>query len=370
MSAATASISTSAIAHNVGVFRDLIGDSRLCAVVKADGYGHGAVAVANAALDAGAAWLAVATANEAVELAEVAESRMAPVLVLSERPKSELRQCWAELPSTIRFVVASLGGARTIDSLADAPVPVHMKVDTGMHRMGIDPGGVVSLAELIESLPSLVLEGVCTHLAVADEPGNEFTSEQAARFDETLADLDAHGRVVPIVHMANSAATITRPDTHRDMVRLGIAMYGTPPSLALNGVVDLHPALRLSAEVTAVRMVGGSESVSYGRHWFAEDETRVATLPIGYADGIRRNSADARVEVLIRGCRFPIVGAVTMDQTMVAVDDSVEVGDEVVLIGTQGSSSISAEEIAERLGTISYEVLVSLGNRIARRVVE
>lgn len=370
MSATTASISISALAHNVGVFRDLVGTSRVCAVVKANGYGHGAIAVANAALDAGATWLAVATAHEAVELAGVTELRDVPVLVLAERPISELQQCWADLPSTIRLMVASPAGAHAIDSLASEPVPVHIKIDTGMHRMGVDPSDAVSLAGVVESLPGLILEGVCTHLAVADEPTNPFTSIQVARFDEALADLGAHGHVAPIVHMANSAAAMTRPDTHRDMIRLGIAMYGAAPSSELSDLVDLRPAMRLSAAVTAVRTVNESESVSYGRRWFAGEATRVATLPVGYADGVRRSSAEAGIEVLIGGHRCPIVGAVTMDQMMVAVDESVSVGDEAVLIGSQGSATISAEEIADRLDTIAYEVFVSLGRRIARRVVE
>ncbi len=367
MTTATAHIDLSAVAHNVSVFRDLVGPARVCAVVKADGYGHGADEVARTAVAAGASWLAVATVAEATELAGAADPLDVPILVLSERPESELRGRWTDLPPTTRLTIASEAGARLVDSLATEPIPVHLKVDTGMHRMGVGPSAAVSLADLVAELPGLTLEGVCTHLAVADEPVNPFTATQIQRFDEVLADLEAVGHHPEIVHVANSAAAMTRPETHHDMIRLGIAMYGVAPSAGLDGVVDLRPVLRLTAVVTAVRTVDTGESVSYGRRWFADTPTRIATVPIGYADGIRRSSAAAGVEVLIGGRRCPMVGVVTMDQTMVVVDDTVAVGDEVVLIGDQGSESITAAEVAARLDTIGYEVLVALGRRIARR---
>lgn len=367
MTTATAYVDLSAVAHNVSVFRDLVGSAAVCAVVKADGYGHGANEVARAAVEAGASWLAVATVAEAAELAGVVDRHDVPILVLSERPESELRGRWADLPPTTRLVIASEAGARLIDSLATRPVPVHLKVDTGMHRMGIEPSSAVALADLVAELPRLTLEGVCTHLAVADEPANPFTITQIRRFDEVLVELKVAGHHPAIIHVANSAAAMTRPETHHDMIRLGIAMYGVAPSRGLNAVADLRPVLRLVAEVAAVRTVDAGESVSYGRRWFADAPTRIATLAIGYADGIRRSSARAGVEVLIGGQRCPMVGVVTMDQTTVAVDDTVVVGDEVVLIGDQGSESITAAEVADRLDTIGYEVLVALGPRIARR---
>jgi len=371
VSATTAKIDLSALAHNVSAVRDLVTPAMVCAVVKADGYGHGAADVAAAAIDAGASWLGVATAAEAVELGDPfdAGGRQVPILVLSEQPESELRRLWPRLPREVRLVVASLAGARLVDSLASRPVPVHMMVDTGMHRMGVEPAEAIALADLLASAPNLIFEGALTHLAVADEPGNSFTGTQIAQFDAVLAQLAAAGHRPGIVHMANSAAAMTRTDSHRDMIRLGIAMYGVAPSAAQHGLVDLHPVMGLSSEVSAVRTVEALEGVSYGRRWVAEAPTRIATVPIGYADGIRRASAAAGVEVLIGGCRRPIVGVVTMDQLMVAVDETVSVGDEVVLIGGQGAHAVTASEIAERLDTISYEVLVALGARISRRVV-
>jgi len=366
----TAHIDIAALAHNVAMIRDLVGDSRVCAVVKADGYGHGAIGVAGVAIEAGVSWLAVATAPEAVELAAVADPEGVAVLILSERPESELAVAWARLPVGTRFVVATEGGVRMLNSLA-APgrtMPVHIKVDTGMHRVGVDPVDAPALADLVGSLPSLQLEGVCSHLAVADEPSNEFTDVQLRRFDRVLADLSSSGHHPPIIHLANSAGALALPATHHDMVRLGIAMYGVAPSAMVESS-GLRPAMRVTSEVSAVRLVEAGESVSYGRRWCAEGPTMVATVPVGYADGIRRDSGMAGVEMLVGGLRRPIIGAVTMDQTMLMVDDSVAVGDEVTVIGSQGSEEISVAEIAERLGTIPYEVLVSVGARIARRMV-
>ncbi len=371
MTGASARIDLSAIRHNVALFAGMATGARICAVVKADGYGHGAAAVAGAAVEAGATWLAVATIEEAIEIAQSDIAGDVPVMILSERPAAELRSGWSELPGSKRLMVASEWGARLIDSLADDPVPVHIKVDTGMHRVGVAPGDAVALAGLISSLPGLVLEGVCTHFAVADDPDDPFTDIQVQRFDSVLADLAAAGHHLEIVHMANSAAAITRPDTHRDLVRLGISMYGAAALRTRRSPVEVRPAMSLTSSITALHGIEAGESVSYGRRWFAETATTIATLPLGYADGISRSSAATGVEVLIGGRRCPMVGVVTMDQTMVVVGDTslADVGDEVVLIGRQGDQEITVDEIAGRLGTIGYEVLVGLGHRMSRTVV-
>lgn len=369
MTGASARIDLSAIRHNVALFADMVADARICAVVKADGYGHGAAAVAGAAVEAGATWLAVATIEEAIEIAcsDVADD--VPLMILSERPALELRSGWSELPKSKRLMVASEWGARLIDSLADDPVPVHIKVDTGMHRVGVAPGGAVALADLVSSLPGLVLEGVCTHFAVADDPGDPFTDVQIQRFDSVVTDLAAAGHHPEIVHMANSAATITRPDTHHNLVRLGISMYGAAALKASRSPVAVRPAMSLTSSITSLHGIEAGESVSYGRKWFADTATTIATFPLGYADGVSRSSAAAGIEVLVGGRRCPMVGVVTMDQTMVVVDDDTLLGDEVVLIGGQGDQEITVDEIARRLGTIGYEVLVGLGRRITRTVV-
>ncbi|MYH00851.1 MAG: alanine racemase [Acidimicrobiaceae bacterium] len=362
-----------AIESNARRLSELAGGAALCAVVKADGYGHGGLTAARAALAGGASWLAVATVDEALEVVEGTDSD-APVLMLSEVAPSLAAEAAAVCPERVRFTVASGAGVRALASSGGAEHAVHLKVDTGMHRMGAVPGELGAVAgALLEAGSTLHIEGVWTHLAVADAPDDPFTAEQLRRFDEALATLRGYGLRTGVVHAANSAGLLAHADARRDLVRAGIAVYGVPPSPELDGVVPLEPAMELVSRVTAVRTVAPGESVSYGRHWWAAEPTRVATVAIGYADGIRRSSGPAGVEVLVRGRRCPIVGVVTMDQLMVAIDpaisDQVIPGDEVVLIGRQGAEEITATEIARRLGTIAYEVLTSVSARVPRVVI-
>ena len=369
-------VRSAAIEANVRRLAERAGSAGLCAVVKADGYGHGAVTAARAALAGGASWLGVATIPEALEVAEAAEmaGSDALVLVLSEVAPGLAAGARVSCPGRVRFTVASAAG---IEALATAPGParaVHLKVDTGMHRMGALPTELEAVSGALRAAGErLRLEGVWTHLAIADVPNDPFTAEQVARFDGALAALRRDGLPTGIVHAANSAGLLAHPDARRDMVRAGIAIYGVPPSPELEGAIELEPALELVSRVTAVRTVAAGETVSYGRHWRADQPTRVATVALGYADGVRRDSGSAGVEVLVRGRRCPIVGAVTMDQLMVDLDPAIAgeatVGDEVVLIGRQGSDEVTATEVALRLGTIAYEVLTSISSRVPRAVV-
>ena len=400
-----------AIEANAARLAALASDAAFCAVVKAGGYGHGAVTAAAAARAGGASWLAVATAAEAAELA-AAIGGNPPVLVLSELDPDDAAQAAAELPDQVRFTVATPAGVEALtarrgpanpspeaelpvgsrdpagarpeaeaptarpDSKVRQPRRVHLKIDTGMHRMGADPGDLAPVADAMAQAAAagaVRLEGVWTHLAVADDLADEFTAVQLTRFEAALAELDRLGALdaaAPVLtHAANSAGLLAHPRSHREMVRAGIALYGVAPAPALAGRVRLEPALDLVSRVTAVRSVAAGESVSYGRSWYAAEPVRVATVPVGYADGIRRHSGAAGVEVLVRGRRRRILGTVTMDQLMVAVDAEVAVGDEVVLIGAQGSEKVTVDEVAERLGTIAYEVLVGLGPRLPRVTV-
>ena len=364
-----------AIEANVRRLAGRAGGAAVCAVVKANGYGHGAVASARAALAGGASWLAVATIPEALEAAEAAESvgSDAPVLILSEVTPQLAASVLGRCPDQVRFTVASAAG---IEALMAAPGParaVHLKVDTGMHRMGALPTELEAVTGALRAAGArLRLEGVWTHLAIADAPDDPFTAEQLARFDRALAAMRRDGLPTGVVHAANSAGLLAHPDARRDLVRVGIAIYGVPPSPELERSIDLQPALEFVSRTIAVRTVAEGETVSYGRQWRAGQPTRVATVAIGYADGIRRDSGTAGVEVLVRGRRCPIVGAVTMDQLMVALDpdiaDETVTGDEVVLIGRQGTEEITATEIAQRLGTIAYEVLTSISARVPRVV--
>lgn len=368
-----ARVRPSAIEANVRRLVERAGGAAVCAVVKADGYGHGAAASARAALAGGASWLAVATVSEALEVAEVAREAGsdAPVLVLSEVAPHLAAEAAAQCPKQVRFTVASAEGIRALTAPARPDNAVHLKVDTGMHRMGALPAEFEAVAEALREAGSgLHVEGVWTHLAVADAPDDSFTAEQLKRFDRALTALRGLGVPTGVVHAANSAGLLAHPDARRDLVRAGIAIYGVPPSPDLDGLVELEPALDLVSRVTAVRTVAPGESVSYGRYWRADRPTRVATVAIGYADGVRRDSGNAGVEVLLRGRRCPIVGAVTMDQLMVALGPAIAeeatVGDEVVLIGRQGGTEITATEVAQRLDTIAYEVLTSISARVPR----
>jgi alanine racemase len=365
MARAWADVSLSAIAANVETLRSVSAPAEVCAVVKADGYGHGAVPVARAAVEAGAAWLAVAHVTEATALR--AAGIAGPILLLSEPRASDVDEALAAgvvvtayTETLIRRLAAPRGGP---------PVPVHLKVDTGMHRVGARPGDIVRLAELVKAEPHLSLEGLWTHCATADQPDDPFTVLQLERFDAAVAAVEAAGIEVPLRHAANSAATITHPASRYDLVRCGIAVYGIPPAPSLVDCLALEPAVRLATEVAFVKPVAAGEGVSYGLLHTIEEDTTVATLPIGYADGVLRRLGLEGQEVLIGGRRCPMIGVVTMDQVLVDLgpDSDVQVGDEAVLLGSQGGQRISPDEWAARLDTIAYEVVCALGTRVERR---
>jgi alanine racemase len=357
-----ADIDLDAIRHNVKTIRATV-DTPVCAVVKANAYGHGAVEVAVAAREAGATWLAVSSLPEAIELAEVAQG--SPILVLGERPVDEMQRFGQHLPTGTRLTVGSAAGAEKVAAL-ERSFPVHLKVDTGMHRMGVRPAEVAAIVQMIIDA-GLELEGIWTHFAISDEPGDPFTAEQLNLFDEALDLARAAGAVPAIIHTANSAGALLHPSSRRDLVRVGLAMYGVHPAPETESEIDLRPVLELRTVVNSIRSVPKGATVSYGRRWVAHRDTRVATIAVGYADGIRRSSGALGVDVLVRGGRCHMVGNLTMDQTMVEVGPDIEVGDEVVLIGRQGDDEIGANDIAGRLGTIGYEILTMLGPRIERR---
>ncbi|MGZ6975173.1 MAG: alanine racemase [Acidimicrobiia bacterium] len=366
--AAWVEIDLGAVRDNVAALVRFAAPAQVLAVVKADGYGHGAVPIARAALEAGATWLGVALVEEGVELRHAGIG--GPVLVLSE-PAPEAAAAVVEHDLTP--VVYTAGG---IDSLAkavvdlgtDVTVPVHLKVDTGMHRVGASPEEAVALAQRVIERTELDLGGVCTHFAVADEPDDPYTAEQLVRFRAVLADLEAAGVRPPLVHAANSAGLLAFPDARFDLARVGIAIYGIPPVPELAGRVELRPALSLKARVSHVKHLDAGSRLSYGLRYRLERDAWIATVPIGYADGVPRNLAAVGGEVVIGGRRHPVAGTVTMDQLMVDVgDDAVAVGDEVVLIGRQGDAEVTAQEWAERLGTIPYEIVCGIGPRAPRR---
>jgi alanine racemase len=374
---AWAEVDTSAVAANVALLRRLVAPARLCAVVKADGYGHGAVAVARAALGAGASMLAVALVEEAVTLREAGID--APVLLLTEAPADGLEALCALGGSPTVYSEAGIAQAAAAATRLGRPVAVHLKVDTGMHRVGADAGDVAALAGLVADSGPLSLGGLWTHFAVADDPADAFTAAQIERFEAAAGAVRARGVEPAMRHAANSAGAIAHPRSRYDLVRCGIACYGHAPSAAvaahLAGLLGpgerLRPALALKARVHSVRRLAAGERTSYGRTYELASDALVANVPLGYADGLRRQLGSSGAAVLIKGRRRRIAGRVTMDQLIVDCGNDAEVrpGDEVVLIGRQGSEEITAEEWAERLGTIVYEVLCGIGPRVPRRAV-
>jgi alanine racemase len=362
-----AEIDLAAVRHNASVLAALVGPARLCAVVKAWAYGHGPVGVSKAALAGGASWLAVALVEEGALLRDAGFTE--PVLLLSEPPADAMDDV---VGLRLRPTIYTYGGieaaAKAMAGRDDEPLPVHLKVDTGMHRVGSLPGHARGLARALADRPELRLEGLWTHFAVADSPEHPFTAEQAETFRSVMAEISSSGVRPALHHACNSAGAIAHPDARLDMVRCGIALYGVAPSPALEHRVDLRPAMSLRAKVSYVKQLSAGEAVSYGLRYRLDQPTVVATVPIGYADGVPWRLGVTGGEVLLGGRRRRIAGSVTMDQILLDCGDDpgVAPGDEVVLIGTQGNESIGAWEWAEHAGTIAYEVLCGISARVPK----
>jgi alanine racemase len=364
-------VDLAAVTANVAYIHEVVAPAAVCAVVKADGYGHGAVPVARAAIAGGARHLGVALAEEGHELRQAGVD--VPLIVLSEPAQDAMRLVVEDkLTPTI---YTERGLAALLDAVAAhdvaTPVPVHLKVDTGMHRVGASPAHVLELGRAVAANPLLSLEGLYTHLAVADDPADPYTSEQLATFDSVIDALAAGGTLPPILHAGNSAGALVHPTSRYQMVRPGIAIYGLAPASSMRGhpaVRQLLPALSFKAEVSYAKEVDAGEGLSYGLHYRLSERSVVATVPVGYADGAPRRLSQVGGEVLIGGRRRPIAGSVTMDQMLVDCGPGagVKAGDEVVLIGRQGDEEISAWEWGERLGTIAYEVTCALSPRLPR----
>lgn len=365
---AWADVDLDAIAHNVGVLAAVAAPAEVWAVVKADAYGHGAVRVAEAALAAGATGLCVALVQEGVELRSAGVQ--APILVLTQQPLDQVDELVAHrLTPTVCTVDVVEALVRAVGAHRFVGYRVQVKVDTGMHRMGAHPDDVPMLLDAIaDSGGALRLGGMFTHLACADDPAHAANAAQLTRFDGVVAAARAAGHEPDVVHAANSAAALALPAARHDLVRSGIALYGIVPGDGVaDRCVDLQPALSLRARVSRVARVPAGDGVSYGLRTVLERDTNVATVPLGYADGVPRRLWETG-EMLVGGVRRRIVGVVTMDQVMLDCgDDDVAVGDEVVLLGRQGDDEIRAEDWARQLGTIGYEIVCGISRRIGRR---
>lgn len=362
-------IDLSAIAHNLSEIKRVIPSSaKIMAVVKANGYGHGAAAVSRAALENGASSLGVATLGEALQLREMGFT--VPILILGYTPPRHAPiLVFRRISQTIfngEQAAALSGAAAALSGKAF----VHVKVDTGMGRLGFPPTED-SLAEIasIFSLPNLVVEGIFTHFAAADAADKTHALGQWSRFKEFVGRLERAGMHIPLRHAANSAAIISLPETHLDMVRPGIMLYGQYPSPETDqGRVSLKPAIALKAEVAHVKEVEAGTGLSYGSTYITTRKQRIATLPIGYADGFSRLFSN-RGAALIHGRKAPVVGRVCMDQCLLdvtGVEPEVKAGDVAVLLGRQGDAEITADDWARLLSTINYEVVTGFRSRIPK----
>jgi alanine racemase len=355
-----AEIDLSAIAANLAALRAAVPHGRVLSVVKADGYGHGVIPVVRRLAAEGAFAFGVALAEEGLELRDAGVAQ--PILVLNGVAGGAHRELVAR---RLRPVVYELAEARAFAAAAgERRVPIHLKVDTGMSRLGVPDRELDAFLDHLAALPALEVEGVMTHLASADTD-DDFTAHQLDRFDRALARVRARGHRPRVVHAANSAGTLRHPRAHYDMVRPGIALFGYPGAPGVD--LPLKPAMRLRTEIISLRTLEPGERVGYDGTFRASRATRVATLPVGYGDGFFRALSN-RGEVLLHGRRCPIVGNVSMDLTGVDVSAVPEaaLGDEVVLLGTQGGEALLADELAARAGTIPYEILTNVSRRVPR----
>lgn len=356
-----AQISLDAIKHNISEIRKLLAlNVKFMAVVKANAYGHGSAAVSRAAVEAGADCLAVANLREALELREAGITH--PILILTESPTSVMDEI---TQYNLTQTIYSFSEAKALSEEAKRrkkTARVHIKIDTGMGRVGVPPSEAVAFITKVSSLPNLELEGVFTHFAKAEDPHDNFTKDQFQKFEQVASKV----KKIPIKHAANSAAVLFHPETHLDMVRVGLMMYGLYPLGNSKRTINLKPALSFKSRITYLKKILAGTPISYGCTYVAPKDTTIATIPVGYADGFSRRLSNCG-QVIIRGKRYPVVGSVTMDLTLVDVGNGkVEMGDEVVLIGEQNGQAISVDEIAKLEDTISYEVVCSIGKRVPR----
>jgi alanine racemase len=361
-------IDLQAIAHNVRRLVSWVGPAvKVMAVLKADGYGYGAIKVARTALNNGAAWLGVACLGEALALRRAGIA--APILILGFTP------AWQAREAVLHDVAVTVFSSEVADALSRAAVDlgrlaqVHVKVDTGMGRLGLLPQHASGFVQSLQGLTGLHVDGIFTHMAAADDADLGYTRLQLAQFDEILSTLRDMGLLPQHIHAANSACLLRLPESHYNMVRPGIALYGLNPSSEAPCPPDMRPALAFKCQVAQVKDLPSGSFISYGRTFCTDRPSRIAVIPVGYADGFRRAPAHWG-EVLVRGCRAPIVGRVCMDQTMIDVTDipRVRQGDEVVLIGTQGHEAITVDQVAHQLGTVNYEVVSEILARVPRIV--
>jgi alanine racemase len=362
-----AEIDLSAIRRNIDGVKSLLAPTtKFCAVVKADGYGHGATAVAREAVAAGADYLAVAIVDEALSLRAAGFTQ--PILILGYTPPAQAPLVsGAALTQTI-FNVEQAEALAAAGAADGRPVKVHLKIDSGMGRLGVPPGEAADFAARVAALPGLMTEGVFTHFATADSRDKSYARKQFAEFSAALEALRLRGLAPPIRHCANSAAALDMPETRLDMARCGIILYGLKPSEETGRPFELKPAMRLKARIALLKDVPAGACLSYGCAYVTSRPARIATLPLGYADGWTRMLSGRGTRVLIGGRPAEVVGRICMDQCLVDVSglEGVREGDEALMFG---GDELPVDETAARLGTINYEIVCMVGKRVPRQYV-
>ncbi len=368
--ATVAQINLNAFRHNLGRIRSLLEPQvKIMAVVKADAYGHGAIPCAKAALEAGADWLGVANLEEGVELRYSGID--APILVMGSIFPDESKNL---IQYGLSTSVSDLPFAQELSRQGETQnktVGVHIKIDTGMGRLGMCPEDLPGFMEQAQKLKNLRVEGIFTHLSSADEAEKDFTLGQLSRLSQAVDSLRTKGMAVPMAHAANSSGILNFPDSHRDMVRPGIALYGT---LGLSGesshpntLPELRQVMQWKTKILQISKLPKGTPLSYNRQFITDRDSLIATLPVGYGDGLNRSLSN-NMDVLVQGQRAPQVGTICMDLCLIDVTDieGVQCEDEVILFGQQGNATITVDEMAERCDTISYEILCNVGKRVPR----
>jgi len=366
--AAWAEVDLDALAHNMREVRRLADkDALVTAVIKADGYGHGAKKIAQTLLDNGTDRFAIAVLDEGIELREA--GLKVPILILGFTDKERAEEI---ISHSLEQTVYSWDLAEALSEEAvkqGKTAKIHVKIDTGMGRIGLQPDkDSVQLIKRISKLPNLVIEGIFTHFAVADAADKAYTKGQYEKFNWICQELSKENIKINFKYCGNSATIIDLPDMHMNMVRAGIMLYGLKPSEeVMLDKLELKQVMSLKVRITHVKDIEAGQSVSYGRKFIAEKKSRIASMPIGYADGYTR-MLSGKAEALVKGIRVPVVGRICMDQCMIDVTgiEDVKVGDEVVLFGKQGDGFIHIDELAEKLGTINYEIVCMISKRIPR----
>ncbi len=364
-----AEINLDNIAHNVKEIQRLVGKrTEIMAVVKADAYGHGVLETVNTIIENGASRLAVSMLDEAIQLRKIGID--IPILVLSHTNPQRIDEL---IKYNVTQTVYSHDIAKALSDEAvrqGVKARVHIKIDTGMTRVGFQPGySAVKAVVEIQKLPGIIVEGIFSHFATADEKDSSYTMHQMALFESIINELNRIGILIPIRHISNSAGILQYPEFSMEMVRPGIILYGIYPSEEVNKeIADLKPAMTLKSSITMVKWVEAETPISYGRKFYTGQKSLIATIPVGYADGYSRLFT-GKSRVLVNGQFAPVVGSICMDQCMIDVTEisgEIAIGDEVVLLGRQGNNEITAQELAGHIGTIPYEIVCIIGKRVPR----